>query len=343
VLVALTPVCAFIAAPLPPELLDLRPVASVKILDRDGALLRELRSRADGRSTPLASAEIPPHVRAAFLAAEDHRYFSHLGVSPTAITRAAFQNLKAGKVVSGGSTISQQLARTLVKRPRSFAGKGLEALWALRLEAHLSKDEILTQYLNRVPFGNNAFGLEAASQLYFGKRTQHLSLGQAAMLAAIPRGPGLYNPWRRPEPLEARRAWVLSRLERTGLATSAEVAEARATPLDLSTFAATFRAPHFVQYLAAHLDDLGLGEATVIETSLDGHLQEAAEAQVAEELSHLAARRVMNAAALVVDNSDGAVLAYVGSADFGSESIGGQNDGVQMRRQPGSADRKSVV
>ncbi|MFZ5442791.1 MAG: penicillin-binding protein 1C [Myxococcota bacterium] len=335
--ILVSPVAAFIAAPVDPRLLDYRPIASVKILDRDGGLLRELRSRADGRSTPLRAEDIPPQVRAAFLAAEDHRFLSHLGVSPTAIVRAAKQNLAAGHVVAGGSTITQQLARALIPRERTFVGKLQEALWALRLEAHLSKEEILTQYLNRVPFGNNAWGLEAAAQLYFGKKAAHLSLGQAAMLAAIPRGPTAYDPFRRPLRLEQRRKWVLSRLAATGLATQEEVALARGEPLDLTAFTAAFRAPHFVEFVAARLDALGLGEAAVIETSLDPRLQPAVEDQIAQEIGRLSERRVSSAATLVVDNETGEVLAYAGSADFFNDAIGGQNDGVQMRRQPGSA------
>ena len=336
-LLALAPALAFIAAPIPPGLLDYRPITSVKLLDRDGGLLRELRSAADGRSTPLATGEIPESVRAAFLAAEDHGYFRHLGVSPSAIVRAAWQNLRAGRVVAGGSTISQQLARTLVPRERTFTGKLQEALWALRLEAHLTKDELLVQYLNRVPFGNNAFGVEAAAQLYFGKKAQHLSLGQAAMLAAIPRGPSAYNPYKKPQALEARRGWVLDRLEATALATPEAVAAARTTPLDLTPFTSSFRAPHFVEFVASHLDAWGLRDATVVQTSLDPRLQPLVETQIAEEVTRLADRRVSSAASIVVDNATGEVLAYAGSADFFNADIGGQNDGLQMRRQPGSA------
>ncbi len=335
--IPLVPVLAFIAAPLPARLLDYRSIASIKILDRDGGLLRELRSTADGRMTPLSTAELTPEVRAAFLAAEDHRFHGHLGVSPTSILRALNQNLRAGRVVAGGSTITQQLARTLIPRERTFLGKLQEALWAMRLEAHLSKDEILTQYLNRVPFGNNTFGLEAAAQLYFGKRALHLSLGQAAMLASIPRGPTAYDPWRRPGHLDQRRAWVLDRLEATKLASAAVVASARAEPLDLTAFAAAFRAPHFVEFIAAHLEAWGLGQAAVIETSLDPRLQPDVEAQVAEEIGRLTERRVSSAATIVVDNETGEILAYDGSADFFNGAIGGQNDGIQMRRQPGSA------
>ncbi|MBL8911924.1 MAG: penicillin-binding protein 1C [Archangium sp.] len=333
----LIPAIAFIAAPIPSRLIDYGKVTSLKITARDGTLLREIRSDADGRLTPLKSNEIPQQVRDAFLAAEDHRFNEHLGVSPTAIVRAARQNLRAGKIVAGGSTITQQLARTLEPRERTFAGKMQEALWAMRLEAHLSKDEILVQYLNRIPFGNNAFGIEAASQLYFGKKTAHLSLGQAALLASIPRGPTAYDPIRQSARVAERRAWVLSRLELTGLATREEVATARAEPLDLTPFDKTFRAPHFVEFINANLRPWGLQEAAVIETTIDDDLQEQVEDQIAQEIGRLKDRRVGSGAAIVVDNATGEVLAYAGSADFFNTEIGGQNDGIQMKRQPGSA------
>ncbi len=336
-LVLLTPVAVFIGRPLPPGLLDYQPIVSLKVVDRNGVLLRELRSRDDGRATPLRSAQLSAQVRAAFLAAEDHRFEAHLGVSPTAMVRAAKQNLAAGRVVAGGSTITQQLARTLRPRPRSFSGKAREALWALRLEAHLSKDEVLTQYLNRIPFGNNTFGLEAASQLYFGKRAEHLSLGEAALLASVPRGPSAYDPYRRLARVTERRAWVLDRLLATGLASPEEVAVARAEPIDLAHFRSVFLAPHFVNYVSAHLKDWGLEEAAVIETSLDGQLQAQVEAQISAEVSRLVDRRVGSSAALVIDNANGEVLAYAGSADFFDVAIEGQNDGIQMKRQPGSA------
>jgi penicillin-binding protein 1C len=330
-------VSVFIAMPVPQALLGYRPVASVKVLDRHGTLLRELHSTADGRSTPLGAKDISSSVRSAFLAAEDHRFFGHLGVSWSAIARALGQNLVAGRVVQGGSTITQQLARTLIPRPRTLWGKAQEALWAMRLEAHLSKEEILTQYLNRVSFGNNTFGLEAAAQLYFGKKAEYLSLGQAAMLASIPRGPTAYDPFRHPTRLSARRAWVLDRMGKTQLESAEAISLARLEPVDLTAFSAVFRAPHFVDYVVAHTEQWGLGQAAVIRTSLDLALQGAVEEQVAEEIDRLADRRVGSAAAVVVDNATGEVLAYAGSADFFKANAQGQNDGVQMRRQPGSA------
>ncbi len=337
VTLALIAMAAFIAAPLPADLLAYRPMASVQILDRDEGLLRELKSSADGRSTPLSAEAVSPKVRAAFLAAEDHGFFDHLGLSPSGMLRAAWRNVRAGRIVSGGSTITQQLARTLVPRRRTFIGKAQEALWAMRLEAHLSKEEILTQYVNRVPFGNNTFGLAAAAELYFGKTAEHLSLGQAAMLASIPRGPTAYNPFRAGPRLEARRQWVFSQLQAHELISEDQLAEAKNEPVDMAEFSAAFHAPHFVDYVAAHLDAWGLGEAVRVQTTLDAQLQADVEREILEEVTRLAARRVSSAASLVVDNATGEVLAYQGSADFFNAANLGQNDGVQMTRQPGSA------
>jgi len=328
---------AFVAAPLPDGLLDYRPVASVRVLDRQGGLLRELHSRADGRARPASAADLPPHVRAAFLAAEDAGFHGHLGVSPTAVLRAAWQNLRAGRVVAGGSTLTQQLARTLVPRSRTLWGKAQEAAWALRLEAHRSKEELLVQYLNRVPFGNNTFGVEAAAELYFGRRAANLSHAQAAVLASLPRGPSAYSPYRHRERLERRKAWVLGRMGKTGALSPAEAAAAAREPLDLQAFERQFRAPHFVEFVAAHLDDWGLSRAVAVETTLDAALQRRVEEVVDEELARLAERQVSSAAVLVLDNASGEVLAYQGSRSFFDVEFGGQNDGIQMRRQPGSA------
>ena len=329
-------IIAFICAPLPERMIDYRPVASVRILDREGGLLRELLSRADGRSTPLEPWEIPDQVRLAFIAAEDKSFSSHWGISPPSMARALWQNIRARKWVAGGSTLTQQLARTLVARKRSIAGKVREALWAMRLEAHLSKEEILTQYLNRIPFGNNAYGIEAASQLYFGRHARYLSLGQAATMAAIPKGTTAFNPYRHPARLADRKKWILGRMVQRGFIDAEQAEAAAVEPVDLQAFTAAFRAPHFSELIAANLDRWGLAEATVIETSLDPKLQVEIESLVSQELARLRGRRVGSAAVLVVDNQSTEVVAYVGSPDFFSEAIEGQNDGVQMKRQPGS-------
>jgi len=330
-------IVGFICAPLPERLMDYRSVASVRILDRQGGLLRELLSRADGRSTPVEPWEISESVRSAFVAAEDKNFSSHWGVSPPSMARALWQNIRARRWVAGGSTLTQQLARTLVPRKRTVLGKVQEALWALRLEVHLSKEEILTQYLNRIPFGNNAYGIEAASQLYFGRHAKYLSLAQAAMMAAVPKGPTAYNPYRNPERLAERKAWILRRMAKLNLIDPEQAEAAAVEPLDLQAFTAAFRAPHFSEFIAANLERWGLADATVIETSLDPKLQLDIEDEVAQEVARLKDRRVGSAAVLVVDNLTSEVLAYAGSADFFNDSIEGQNDGVQMKRQPGSS------
>ncbi|MFL5318366.1 MAG: penicillin-binding protein 1C [Myxococcaceae bacterium] len=307
------------------------------MLDRQGGLLRELHSTADGRGRPIKLDDLPDNVQNAFLAAEDGSFYRHPGIAPWAIARAAVQNIEAGRIVAGGSTITQQLARNLIPRPRTFSGKIQEALWALRLEAHLSKREILEQYLNRIPFGNNTWGLEAASELYFGRGAKNLSTAQAAMLASIPRGPSAYNPYRKPERLAERQLWVLQRMESIGALTSEERTSAKNDPIDLKAFNAAFRAPHFVEFIASHLKQWGLSDAVTIETTLDPALQSDVEDQIVEEISRLADRKVGSAAALVVDNATGEILAYQGSKNFFDSEIGGQNDGIQMKRQPGSA------
>ncbi len=327
---------AFVLWPLPDGLLDRGAVVSLRVTDREGGLLRELRSRDDGRSVPLPGA-IPPAVRAAYLAAEDRRFETHPGVDPLAIARAMVANVRAGRVVSGASTIPQQLARRLVPRERTLLGKAGEALWAMRLVANLPRERILREYLDRVPLGNSTFGVEAAAQLYFGRPAERLSLGQAALLAGMTRSPARLDPWRHPEASRARMRQVLAAMERLGFISAEERRVAEATPLDLVPPARAFEAPHLVSWLAGALPSIGLDAAARIETTLDPALQSDLEAMLREEVAALRENRVSQAAAVVVDNRTGEVLAYAGSVDFLDERALGQNDGVRSLRQPGSA------
>ncbi|MBN2358302.1 MAG: penicillin-binding protein 1C [Deltaproteobacteria bacterium] len=325
----------FVLWPLPPELLAKDGVTSLRVLDRNGVLLRELRSGEGGRSAPLAG-PLPRHVVDALVAAEDRRFFSHPGVDPLAMARAAVQNARAGRVVSGASTITQQLARRLRPRPRTLAGKAGEALWALRLTAHLPRERILREYLDRVPLGNGLFGVAAAAQFYFDRPADKLSLGQAALLAGMAGSPASRDPFRHPA---AARRWqqrVLGQMQRLGLADGEALRVARSSALDLARTERAFRAPHFVAQLVRSLPARGLETAARIETTLDAELQRDVEAIVDEELTGLVGNRVGQAAAIVVDNQSGEVLAYLGSADF-FDADGGQNDGVRALRQPGSA------
>jgi penicillin-binding protein 1C len=325
----------FILIPLPGNALDLGSVVSLRVEDRSGGLLREVRSTADGRSARVDASRLPTHVVAAFLAAEDKRFFSHHGVDAIAIARAAWQDLRARRIVSGGSTITQQLARDVFGRGHGITGKIGEALWALRLEAHLSKNAILSQYLTRVPLGNELFGVEAASQAYFGRSAEHLSVAQAALLASLPKGPTVYDPYRYLDRLRGRQAWVLERMAASRVLSWAEASRLKDAPLDLRVDRTSWTAPHFVNRVVASLPS----ETAIARciTTLDPELQAAAQRIVREELSGLANRRVGSAAVVVLDNSTGEVLAYLGSPDFWDADAQGQNDGVAMTRQPGSA------
>lgn len=334
---ALGAAAAFVARPLPQGLLAREGVVSLRLTDREGGTLRELRSREDGRSVPLPPGPIPERVRQAFLAAEDKRFLEHAGVDPRAIARAAIQNVRAGRIVSGASTLTQQLARRLVPRPRTLAGKLGEALWALRLTAHLPREQILREYLDRVPLGNSTFGVEAAARLYFGRPAQALSAGQAALLAGMARSPARYDPYRHADASSARLQEVLRAMVATSALTAEQARAEAAAPLDLVPPEGVFRAPHLVARLTHDLPALGLDRASEVRTTLDPALQADVEALIREELSGLASRRVGQAAAIVLDNASGEVLAYVGSADFLDARRGGQNDGVRALRQPGSA------
>jgi penicillin-binding protein 1C len=334
---ALGATAVFVTRPLPPGLLDRTAPTSIRITDRNGALLRELLSRQDGRAIALPGGRVPPAVAAAFLAAEDARFHRHFGIDPAACARALGQNVRARRVVSGASTLTQQLARQLVPRPRTLAGKVQEALWALRLTAQRPRRVLLAAYLDRVALGNGIHGVEAAAETYFGRPASRLSVAQAALLAGMARSPARFDPYRHPQAARSRMRRIVRRMAELGhLSDGAAGAESDAA-LDLVPPARAFAAPHFTTALAAALGKLGIDAAASVTTTLDLPLQAEVEALVRSELAGLRVYDVGQAAVLVLDNASGEVLAHVGSADFFDGRRGGQNDGVRARRQPGSA------
>lgn len=335
--VAVLSACVFVAWPLPEGFFEKRSAAPVTFIDRRGGTLREVRSLVDGRSVPLENGVIPPRVRAAFIAAEDRRFEHHPGLDPLAIARAAWGNLRAGRVESGASTIHQQLARRLVPRPRTLLGKAKEALWAVRIALHVPSEDVLREYLNRVPLGNALYGVEAASAYYFARPAAHLSTAQAAMLAGMAAAPARFDPFRHPDRARRRMETVVRRMVRLGVLGEDDAQRALQIPLDLTPPASAFRTPHLVASLAARLDKLGLRDATRVYTTIDPALQADVERALREEIAALSAKQVTQGAVLVVDNRSGEVLAYAGSVDFFDESAGGQVDGVRSKRQPGSA------
>lgn len=323
------------AVPLPPGLLDLSGVVSTRLLDSEGRLLHEYLSPERERLHWVDLSGISPDFLRTIVFKEDRRFFSHHGVDLPAVARALADNIRSGRVVSGGSTITMQLSRDLLgDRPRTLGSKIREAMLSLRLERFLDKDAILLQYVNRAPFGNQARGVERASQLYFHKPASNLSLAESAFLAVIPRSPSDLNPYRRREKVETRAHALLRRMALEGVITEEDEIIALAEQVHLRQKRTPFKAPHLNQYLSGR--DWGITPSAVV-TSIDLRLQEEAEAALTAELSLLNEHRVHNGAVVVMENATGRVLAFVGSADFGDEDIQGQNNGVTALRQPGSA------
>ncbi len=320
---------------LPAGLLDTgMPVVTLE--DRFGRELRTTRTLDGSRGGWLPLDRMDADLIAAFLAAEDHRFHRHSGVDLRALARAGWTNLKSGQVVSGGSTITMQLARMLRPSPRTLLGKSRQMLWALRLERHLTKPAILEQYLNRVPLGQGAVGVQAASALYFGAAASDLSLGQAALLAGLARAPSGNNPLVSSSRARLRRAQPLERLVRLGFATPTAAERAAAEPLLRRQRAAPFLAPHFTTRILSWAERQGLQPAGTLRTSLDLALQTELEREVRHAVETLADRGARHAAAVVLDNRSGEILAWVGSPDFWADTAG-QVDMVLSARQPGSA------
>jgi penicillin-binding protein 1C len=335
-LLPLLALATWVAWPLPAELAAPPPVSSLRIEDRGGMPLRTTRAEDGSRGgwTPLA--EMDPRLIQAFLAVEDHRFFSHPGVDGRAVLRALRDNLREGRPRAGASTLTMQTVRLLRPTPRSWGGKASQALWALRLDAQLDKRKILEQYLNRVPLGQGAVGVSAAASLYFGATARELSLGEAALLAGIARAPSRDNPLVSVERAGARRDVVLARMRALGYATAEEVARSAEEPVVPPQQRARFLAPHFTTRILQRAEAEGLPPQGTWRTSLDLELQTLLEAEVRHTVRVLADRGARHAAAVVLDNATGEVLAWVGSPNFWEEGAG-QVDMVVSPRQPGSA------
>jgi penicillin-binding protein 1C len=313
----------------PAELLAARP-GTTEIRDRHGEVLRETLSPEQDRSRWVPLKEVSPHLLRALLAAEDSAFLEHRGVDHRGILRALWQNLTGRR--AGGSTLTQQVVKLVYPRRRSVSAKWREAVLALRLERVLDKGAILEQYVNRAPFGAQLAGVEAASRGYFGKPASQLSLAEAALLAGLPKAPAANDPRRHPQRALARRAWVLARMRVLGLISPKEFEWAAREPLTLVAAAPPFEAPHFT----AEVLRTAPRRAGAIATTLDGRLQRRAEVLLRRTIDALRGRGGTQAAALVVENRSGEVLAYVGSYDW-RDPVEGRNDGVRALRQPGSA------
>jgi len=314
---------------------------STQIFDRNGKLLYEIY--ADQNRTPVKLSEIPEYVKWATISAEDKNFYKHHGFSYLGIARAAF-NIIFKQKLQGGSTITQQLVKNALLSPeRTLRRKIREFFLTWAVEAIYSKDKILEMYLNHVPYGGTAWGIESASKLYFGKKAKDLTLAEAALLAGLPASPTRYSPFgAHPELAKERQEWVLKRMVEDKKITEKEAEEAKNQELVFAPSQVGIKAPHFVMYVKEQLVEK-YGQRKVeqgglrVKTTLDLNIQEFAQEAVASEVSKLKNYQVSNGAALVTSPKTGEILAMVGSRDYFAKDIQGNYNVTTALRQPGSA------
>jgi 1A family penicillin-binding protein len=331
---------------------------SSKIYDRHGQLLFEMPPPYTGSHTPVTLDDIPPYLIQATIATEDATFYSNPGMDLQGILRAVWINVQGGEVLAGGSTITQQLVRTVMfsadeRTERTLYRKLRELILAIHITRRYSKDEILTLYLNETYYGNMAYGVEAAAQAYFGKFTRDLDLAECALLAGLPQAPALYNPLEALDAAKARQAVVLDLMVKQSYVTAQEAQLAKTESLDLAAAPFPIRAPHFVMFVRSQLErELGLARMQAgglnVYTTLDLSLTDTARDIIRQHLALLAVchydpecppggRNVRNAALVALDPRTGEVVAMVGSPDYFSARIAGAVNGATALRQPGSS------
>jgi len=308
---------------------------AIEFTDRNGLALGTILTRnQENTAVVRLDGQVSDYFIDAIIAAEDKRYYQHGALDMQAIARSLLEAMQAKQIVSGASTITMQLARMLDPSPRTIPNKIREIWLSWRLTAGMSKGEILEAYINRLPMGGNIYGVEAAARTYFGIPAADLNLAQATLLAAIPNDPTDLNPYSNWQGLKQRQAYAIDRLVADGYITPTEGDRAFREKISLQPRnKGIIAAPHFLFFVAQHLPQQ---HPAVVRTSIDRPLQQFVEAQVQQIIDGLASHNVRNAAALVIDNQTGEVLAYVGSADYHNPGKLGRNDGVQALRQPGS-------
>ncbi len=316
---------------------------STKILDRNGDVLYDIF--ADERRTPVTLEQVPDYLEQATVAIEDKNFYKHGGFDPTGMLRGLTRVFTRGRA-QGGSTLTQQLVKNVLLTPeRSITRKIREFVLAIQIERKYEKDEILQMYLNEAPYGGTAWGVEAAAETYYGKSVGELSLVESAILAGMPQRPSAYSPYSStPDAYIERTAQVLRRMREDDYI-SKEQEEAAVTQLPNVVFqerGASFKAPHFVQYVQKILVER-YGEAVVeqgglrVTTTLDLELQEEAQSIVKAEIDKVKGLAISNGAASVIDPETGEILAMVGSRGFNDPEIDGQVNVTVAQRQPGSA------
>ncbi|ACI20933.1 MULTISPECIES: penicillin-binding protein 1A [Thermodesulfovibrio] len=319
-----------------------RPFEASVVYSSDGQVLTEFFYE---RRKFVPHYEIPEIIKKAFVAAEDVRFYKHPGVDVIGILRALYRDIKAGGIVEGGSTITQQLAKMLFLKPeKSITRKIKEAILSIQIERKYTKDEILGLYLNQAYFGNRAYGIAAASEAYFGKSFKELTHAQIALLASLPKAPSAYNPFKKPDIAIKRRNIVLQKMLEEGFITREQYNEALKEALPEHPYWRKFEAPYFVETLRQELESK-YGERLYkdglrIYSTIDYNLQKKAEEAVRNGLIeiHKRVKPQVQASLIAIDLKTGYVKALVGGNDFWET----QYNRVFSLRQPGSAFKPFV-
>lgn len=319
-----------------------RPLEASIVYSSDGQVLTEFFYE---RRKFVPHYEIPDIVKKAFIAAEDIRFYKHPGIDILGIIRALYKDIKAGSIVEGGSTITQQLAKMLFLKPeKSIARKIREAILSMQIEKKYTKDEILGLYLNQAYFGNRAYGIAAAAEAYFGKSYKEINIAEISLLAAMPKAPSAFNPFKKPEVALKRRNLVLQKMLEEEFITKEQFNEAIKTPLPEHPHWRKFEAPYFVETLRQELE-AKYGERLYkdglrIYSTIDYNLQKKAERAVLKGLIeiHKRVKPQVQAALIAIELKTGYIRALVGGNDFWET----QYNRVFALRQPGSAFKPFV-
>ncbi len=319
------------------------PVESSRVYSSDGQVLAEFYVE---RRTFIPHYEIPSHVKKAIISIEDVRFYGHPGVDFIGIGRALIHDIRAGAMVQGGSTITQQLAKMLFLKPaKSIKRKIREAALSIQIEKRYTKDEILGLYLNQAYFGARAYGIEAASQTYFGKSARDLTLAEAALMASLPKAPSQYSPFRNREKAEKRRALVLRQMLQLRFINQEQYEEALEEPLPETPRYRKYEAPYFIELLRQQLEKKYGNQLYTsgykIHSTIDLGMQHAAEEALANGVRAVEKRRGsgIQASLVAIDLRTGHIKAMVGGLDFWKNQF---NRATQALRQPGSAFKPFV-
>jgi 1A family penicillin-binding protein len=334
--------------PNPNQLMSRQIPQSTIIYDRTGeSILYEIHG--DEKRTMVTLEEIPDYVEQATIAIEDKNFYEHGGFSLWAIARTAITNILYNQK-AGGSTLTQQFVKNAILTPeKSYSRKIKELILSYKLEKQFSKDNILQMYLNEIPYGSNAYGVEAASKKYFGKSVSEINIAEAAILAALPQAPSLYSPYNHDkETLLGRQHYIIDLMQKQGYINTEEAQKAKKYELSFQAPTTDIKAPHFVMYVKQVLSEK-YGEKMIeqgglrIYTTLDLYKQEIAEEVISEKTkANLENWDAENASLVSIDPKNGQVLAMVGSKDYFSEDIDGQFNVALSPRQPGSSLKPMV-